>query len=100
MISNERRSPYSHSSYGSGNQTPRIADTVLISQELQVERKTFMLAVRENPRGRILRITEGIGARRNNIIIPATGLAEFTRVFDEMTRAASEIPEGQPQNRA
>jgi len=54
-----------------------------------------MFTLKENPRGRFLRITEDVGGRRDNIIVPSTGLAEFKRLVDEMVKAAGEIPEKQ-----
>lgn len=43
-------------------------------------------------RGRLLRITEDIGGRRNSIIIPSTGLKEFKELLEEMIKAADELP--------
>lgn len=51
-----------------------------------------MFALKENPRGRFLRITEDVNGRRDNIIIPATGLDEFKRIIDEMVKTANERP--------
>jgi len=56
-----------------------------------------MLALKENPRGRFLRITEDVGGRRDTIIIPATGLDDFRKLVDEMVKAAGEIPEKKPE---
>jgi len=64
----------------------------LRTERLQIERKVFIFALKENPRGRFLRITEDVGGRRDSIIVPATGLEEFKRVIDEMARIASEAP--------
>jgi len=100
MISNERPSPYRDSAYGYSDPRPRPPEDVLKSEQIQVERKTFILSLKENPRGRFLRITEDVGGKRNNIIIPDSGLEEFQRVFDEMAKQASEIPEQKPQNLA
>jgi len=44
------------------------------------------LALKENPRGRLLRITEDIAGRYNSIIIPATGLREFKKLLEEMIK--------------
>jgi len=63
---------------------PHGAETTLRSERLQIERKTFLFALKENPRGRFLRITEGVGARRDAIIIPAPGLEDFLRVLQSM----------------
>jgi hypothetical protein len=51
-----------------------------------------MFSLKENPRGRFLRITEDVGGRRDTIIIPAPGLEDFKRLLDEMVRVAAETP--------
>jgi hypothetical protein len=51
-----------------------------------------LFALKENPRGRFLRITEDVGGRRDTIIIPAPGLDDFKKLLDEMVRAAGETP--------
>jgi hypothetical protein len=43
-------------------------------RELQVERKHIIIELRENDRGRFLKITEEAHGRRNSVIIPSTGL--------------------------
>jgi hypothetical protein len=48
----------------------------LFSEQVQIERKQFSFELRENPRGRFLRITEDVGGRRDTIIIPAPGLEQ------------------------
>jgi hypothetical protein len=71
-----------------------VEDT-LKSGQVQIERKFFIFALKENPRGRLLRITEDIGGRRNSIIVPSTGLLEFKKVLEEMIKASEELP---PEN--
>jgi len=65
-------------------------DTVLKSENIAVERKTFIFDLRENPRGRFLRITEDANGRRDSIVIPAPGLEEFRRVIDDIITAHRE----------
>lgn len=67
-------------------------DVTLRTERLQVERKTFILSLKENPRGRFLRITEDVGGRRDAIIIPAPGLGDLARLLQELARAAEEMP--------
>jgi hypothetical protein len=62
-------------------------DDVIKSEKLAVERKTFFFDLKENPRGRFLRITEDVNGRRDTIIIPAPGLEEFRKVIDLMIEA-------------
>lgn len=104
MISNERPSPYGRGNVGGWNQPPQnpnypnwqpkppVREDSLKSNQVQIERKVFIFSLKENPRGRLLRITEDIAGRHNSIIIPATGLHEFKKLLDEMIKASDEIP--------
>lgn len=67
-------------------------DDVLKSEKLAVERKNFFFDLKENPRGRFLRITEDVNGRRDTIIIPAPGLEEFRKVIDLMIEASQATP--------
>jgi hypothetical protein len=90
MISNELRLPFK----GLPQMQPRppVQEDTLKSGEVQIERKKFVLILKENPRGRFLRITEDVGGRRDSIIIPSTGLAEFQKLLDEMIKTSNELP--------
>jgi hypothetical protein len=91
MISNERPSPYGHQRpYGVPK--PPVNEDTLRAEKIQIERKTFQFTLKENPRGRFLRITEDVGGRRDTIIIPAPGLEDFKKLLDEMVKASAEIP--------
>jgi len=90
MISNDHPSPFGKRSYGSPK--PPVNEETLKSDKVQIERKTFVFTLKENPRGRFLRITEDVGGRRDTIIIPAPGLDDFKKLLDDMVRAASEAP--------
>ena len=50
------------------------------------------MKLNENRRGRFLRIQEENEFKRNCVIIPVTGLAEFKKLIDEMVKVNSEIP--------
>jgi hypothetical protein len=92
MISNERPSPHGYRSYSAGPPKPPVNEDTLKTDKIQIERKTFIFTLKENPRGRFLRITEDVNGRRDNVIVPSTGLEEFRRVLDEMVKASSDIP--------
>ena len=94
MISNERPSPF-RSRHGDPPKPPVNEDT-LRAERIQIERKSFILALKENPRGRFLRITEDIGTRHSTIIIPAPGLEDFRRVVEQLAQAAAQLPPKQP----
>lgn len=94
MISNDRPSPYgNHRSYGSPYPPkPPVNEDTLKTDKVQIERKTFVFTLKENPRGRFLRITEDVGGRRDTIIIPAPGLEDFKKLLDQMVKASGETP--------
>ncbi len=94
MISNDRPSPFGNRQHGSPR--PPVNEETLRSDKVQIERKTFLFALKENPRGRFLRITEDVGGRRDTIIIPAPGLEDFKKILEDMVKAAAEPP-GQPE---
>jgi hypothetical protein len=64
-----------------------IMEEVLKSEKIAVERKSFFFDLKENPRGRFLRITEDVNGRRDTIIIPAPGLEDFRKALDAMIEA-------------
>ena len=61
-----------------------------MSEQVQIERKLFSFDLRENPRGRFLKITEDVGGRRDAIIIPATGLEQVREIIDHAIHANDE----------
>jgi hypothetical protein len=89
MISNERTHTYGNRPLQRSPKPPVQEDT-LKSGSVQIERKTFVFTLKENPRGRFLRITEDVGGRRDTIIIPAPGLEDFKKLLVEMLAAAGE----------
>src|SRR5512133_1620406 len=92
MISNERPSPFGHRSHAHSNSKPTVVEETIKTDKVQIERKTFVFTLKENPRGRFLRITEDVNGRRDTIIIPATGLDEFKRLLEDMVKASNESP--------
>lgn len=65
-------------------------DNTIASKEIQVERKHLVIEYRENSQGRFLRITEEAHGRRNTVIVPSTGLAEFLNSIAEVLGQAGE----------
>ncbi|MEI7436153.1 MAG: DNA-binding protein [bacterium] len=62
-------------------------DIEIHREELPVERKRFAFSLRQNPRGRFLRITEEAGEHRDTIIMPSTGLQQFKIAIDNLIEA-------------
>ncbi|GAB2286961.1 Adenylosuccinate synthetase 1, chloroplastic [Dionaea muscipula] len=62
-------------SSGGGN------DVELLCKTLQVEHKLFYFDLKENPRGRYLKISEKTSATRSTIIVPSNGISWFLDLF-------------------
>jgi len=92
---------HSHSGNPQGNYhaprpeyRPPVREDVLRERMILIERKAFDVALKENMRGRFLRITENASGRMNTLIVPATGLKEFLKQVEEMAKASNELPPG------
>ena len=96
MISNDRFSSSGHLSHLHAGLKPSVVEETIKTDKIQIERKSFVFALKENPRGRFLRITEDVGGRRDTIIIPAPGLNDFKKVLDEMVKMSEETPVKSP----
>ncbi|GER50708.1 SKU5 similar 13 [Striga asiatica] len=57
-------------------------DVELLCKTLQVEHKLFYFDLKENPRGRYLKISEKTSATRSTIIVPSNGVAWFLDLFN------------------
>ncbi len=73
---------------------PRLQsmDNIIEARELQIERKHFHVEFRENERGKFLRITEEAHGRRNTIIVPSTGVEDFTAAIGQVLDGAQSTP--------
>lgn len=103
MISNERPSPFQprRPKFPQHHQfppRPPVDERTLSTEQVQVERKTFVFMHKENPRGRFVRIIEECGGKSNSIIIPDTGLADFLSTLVKTVEAANQLPPGTQEN--
>lgn len=57
-------------------------DVELLCKTLQVEHKLFYFDLKENPRGRYLKISEKTSATRSTIIVPFNGILWFLDLFN------------------
>lgn len=64
-----------------------MVEKELLSERIPIERKNFTFDLRENPRGRFLKIIEDVGGRRDAVIIPASGLEQVREIIDHAIKA-------------
>mmetsp|Transcript_82300 Transcript_82300/g.133559 ORF Transcript_82300/g.133559 Transcript_82300/m.133559 type:complete len:219 (-) Transcript_82300:496-1152(-) len=72
-----------------------VEDLDLRRATLQIEQKRIFLNLRENVRGRYLRIAEVTGNNRSTIIVPSSGLLQFRALLDDFIENDSAVVMGQ-----
>ena len=55
----------------------RMPQPPIASEKVTIDRKVFFLDLKENQRGRFLKITEDVGGRRDTIMLPAAAFQDF-----------------------
>jgi hypothetical protein len=66
------------------NSGERITTAPIATEKLVHERKIFFLDLKENHRGRFLKITEDVGGRRDTIMLPAEVFKEFLEALERL----------------
>ncbi len=62
---------------GGGDSYQRQNSPPLLTEKIVTERKQFFLDLKENNRGRVVKITEDVRGRRDTIMVPIEVLQEF-----------------------
>src|SRR5579864_8909275 len=62
----------------------RMGSDPIASEKVAIERKIFFLDLKENQRGRFLKITEDVGGRRDTIMLPAEAFQEFLEALQRL----------------
>jgi len=61
-----------------------VQSDLLHTEKILADRKTFFLDLKENNRGRFLKITEDVGGRRDTIMLPAGAFKEFAEALGRL----------------
>lgn len=56
----------------------------LASEKIIIDRKIFFLDLKENQRGRFLKITEDVGGRRDTIMLPCEAFRDFADALERL----------------
>ncbi len=64
--------------------TNPVPNPPLASEKLAIDRKVFFLDLKENDRGRYLKITEDVGGRRDTIMLPIAAAKDFHEMLGRL----------------
>ena len=56
----------------------------IATEKVTIERKIFFLDLKENQRGRFVKITEDVGGRRDTIMLPAEAFKDFLEALERL----------------
>ena len=56
----------------------------IASEKVSIDRKMYFLDLKENQRGRFLKITEDVGGRRDTIMLPAPAFRDFLEALQRL----------------
>lgn len=61
-----------------------MEDDIIHSEKIVADRKTFFLDLKENARGKVVRITEKVSNNRDRIMVPAEIIDEFIAALEDI----------------
>ena len=63
----------------------------IASEKIVIERKILFLDLKENQRGRFLKITEDVGGRRDTMMLPAEAFKDLTEALERLIEFESKL---------
>ena len=69
----------------------RGSSAPLHTEKVITDRKIFFLDLKENDRGRFVKITEDVRGRRDTIMLPIDSLDEFIDALNQISSAEREL---------
>lgn len=67
-----------------------MENDILHTEKILSDRKTFFLDLKENQRGRVVKITEDVGGNRDTIMVPAEILGDFISALTDIKATADQ----------
>lgn len=68
----------------SGRTEQRVPDAPIATEKVIIDRKIFFLDLKENARGRFMKITEDVNGRRDTIMLPAPAFEDFAAALGRL----------------
>jgi hypothetical protein len=70
---------------------------VLHTEKILADRKIFFLDLKENSRGRVVKITEDVSGNRDTIMVPAEILGDFIEALQDIKETADSGDAGEEE---
>lgn len=79
--------------FGYGEEQQQRGAPPLHSEKIVGERKVFFMDLKENDRGRFIKITEDVRGRRDTIVVPMEVMEEFVDALTRILQVDREMGE-------
>jgi len=66
---------------------------LLHTEKILADRKVFFLDLKQNNRGKVLKITEDVGGNRDTIMVPAEILGDFIAALNDIKKTVDSTEE-------
>ena len=63
----------------------------IASEKVTIDRKVFFIDLKENQRGRFMKITEDVGGRRDTIMLPAGAFKDVLEALARLVEYESKL---------
>jgi hypothetical protein len=68
-----------------------VDNGLLHTEKILADRKTFYIDLKENARGRVVKITEDVGGNRDTIMVPIDILDDFIQALQDVKSTSDSI---------
>jgi PurA ssDNA and RNA-binding protein len=68
-----------------------VDNGLLHTEKILADRKTFYIDLKENARGRVVKITEDVGGNRDTIMVPIDILDDFIQALQDVKATSDSI---------
>lgn len=68
-----------------------VDNGLLHTEKILADRKTFYIDLKENARGRVVKITEDVGGNRDTIMVPIDILDDFIQALQDIKATAESV---------
>ena len=68
-----------------------VENGLLHTEKILADRKTFYIDLKENARGRVVKITEDVGGNRDTIMVPVDILDDFIHALQDVKAASDQL---------
>ena len=75
--------------FGLTKESGQVESDLLHTEKILADRKVFFLDLKENARGKVVKITEDVSGNRDTIMVPAEILSDFIGALQDI-QATSE----------